>query len=110
MSPLPVNHVDNFWIIGGYAVGTLVFQALLAGLWWTIGGLGALRRINNSLSKFEDDIHHLDTRLSREQKVRASVAAADAKKGSPGLQEEAASLLAAENAGDRRPSTTHLIR
>lgn len=103
--------MDNLWLIGGLAVGTLAFQALLAGLWWTIGGLGALRRINNSLSKFEDDIHHLDTRLSREQKVRASVAAADAKKGAPGLQEEAAALLAAEHVPDgTRPSTAHLIR
>lgn len=105
--------VDNFWLIGGYAVGTLAFQALIAAVWWTIGGLGALRRINNSLSKFEDDIHHLDTRLSREQKVRASVAASDARKG-PGDKEEAAALIAAAATTGfderSRPSAAHLVR
>jgi len=106
--------VDNLWIVGGFAAFTAGFQALIAGLWWTIGGLGALRRINNSLAKFEDDIHHLDTRLSREQKVRASVAAADARKGGD-VKLEAAELLAAEasnahpSGGQGRPTTAHLI-
>ena len=105
--------MDNLWLLGGYAVGTLVFQALLAAAWWTIGGLGALRRINSSLNKFEDDIHHLDTRLSREQKVRASVAAAEVKKNPSGLHEEAQALLAAGQKDlfdGNRPSTAHLVR
>jgi len=103
--------VDNFWILGGFVALTIACQAAIAGLWWTIGGLGALRRINNSLTKFEDDIHHLDTRLSREQKVRASVAASDARKGG-GDRQEAQEIVAAASAnpGDARPTTAHLLR
>jgi len=102
--------VDNLWLIGGLAVGTIGFQVAIAGVWWSIGGLGALRRINNSLSKFEDDIHHLDTRLSREQKVRASVAASEARKGGD-IKQEAQELLAQETTSKQtgRPGTAHLI-
>ncbi len=104
--------VDNPWVIVGAGAFTVGVQALIAGAWWTIGGLGALRRINSSLSKFEDDIHHLDTRLSREQKVRASVASAEVRKGGD-IKQEAAELLAGmgdHGHPDSRPSTAHLVR
>ncbi len=104
--------MENIWTWVGAGLFTVGTQALIAGAWWTIGGLGALSRINRSLSKFEDDIHHLDTRLSREQKVRASVAARDVRKGGDIAQDatERLAAAAAMDPEDGRPSTAHLVR
>ncbi len=79
------------------------FLGLSAGVALTLlGGVGVSRKVRMRVSELEGDFHSLSERITREQKRRASVTAADARdvvRSDKELAKEATERLAKENAG-----------
>lgn len=70
---------------------------LAAGLWITLGGLGALSHLNKRAEVLEDQVTRLDSRLSRDQKTRSAEKGVEARQETRSIKEQAMDHLKRAN-------------
>jgi len=90
------------WTLVAIPVVSALTGLITAGVVMAVGGLGVLRALHRRLLLAEERIEDTDSRITREVKRRASIAAQDAKRTSP--EQEAAAYLKEHGAKDQTPS------
>jgi len=70
--------LEALFMTGQLAVAA-VGGLMAAGIWITLGGLGAMSRLNKRADVLEDELTRIDSRLSRDQKTRAAATALEAR-------------------------------
>lgn len=81
---------ENFGIFLATGVGGIIAGAVV----YLLGGLAVDRRINRRLTAVEDEVDHLEGRLSQEVKRRASQMGNEARNEKRSLRDQAEQYLA----------------
>ncbi len=87
--------LEALFIIGQLVVAC-IGGLMAAGIWLTLGGLGAMSHLNKRADVLDDQVTRLDQRLSRDQKTRAAATALEARVEARSIKEQALDHLSSQ--------------